>query len=146
MRKNINVILIAILVIMQIAGVAIGKSNFTTVYSTDIKLDKITYMGKELLSEDTVKNTISFNEFNSSKITLPAAELSNPLDEGIAGFEEYKSLTKCNNVSYQGMLNLVFNLQFMGIPKCEKEFGVSFNEASVEEIYVVMEYEPLGVK
>lgn len=135
MQKKINILLAAILAITLISEFVLGGLNPSMVYSTDTKLDKITYLGKELLSEDYMKNIITSTEIKDSLITLNTTEGDNCFGSGAEGFEKAKnSIGFSDNCSYEGLRNLVFNLTFLGIEVCEKDFGVAFQGSTLEEI------------
>lgn len=135
MQKKINVILVMFLMIVYVANIIIGDSSPTMIYSTDTKLDKITYLGKELLSEDFIKDIISSKEIGKSLITLNNSSKDNSIGIDEEGFEKSKELLGFTNTSsYTGLKNLIFNLSFMGIEACEEKFGLVLNENSLDTI------------
>lgn len=130
MRKRINVILASILAVTLLIECAIGEASLTAVYSTDTILDTITYLGEVLYSEDYVESVTKSSDVKKAFIALNESKDSNLLAQGSEGLEKMGY----DDVSYEALTNLVFNLEFMGIKTCEKEFGVSFSGSSIGEI------------
>lgn len=145
MRKKFNIILVAVLAITLIAEFVVRELSFTTVYSTDTKLDEITYLGKELVSSELMNNVVSSKEVTKTLIKLQENGESNVLGDEADGFSKLSNLTEINTeTSYDGLRNLVFNLKFLGIRTCAEQFGVVIEDSTPEMLIKAYLFEKEG--